>query len=420
MRVMWNTVRTGLVSRNFWKAASLWLVCLLYVLFQGGKTSIMLFAMVNVLMIYWFICSIAGVERVKGQRILTVKGEPIAKIALQAGTQVEVRLRLQLPTFVPLPYLIVREKLQKHNGDSWKYEDSVVPRLGSHSELIYQTPPLERGRYNFKATECRSQDIFGLLEHEGKFQTEGEFYVLPQRVFIPRWQLLGHHSRYSGPETTLLQSCRETTQINGVRDYIYGDRISRIHWNATAKTGEWKSKEFERESIPKTMIVLDAHTIHYTQREQFELAVSTAASLLEYGGREKISMGLCILGRELWGNAPTDSPFDRHQMLQRLIDVNADGTGDYTTQLEERHELFPAGAFVIIVTPLADENLFNMVRWAKGRQLIPYHIHTACPSREIDSPIRSESMHGHGRYGIEGIAISALQELPVQLGGGYH
>ena len=112
--------------------------------------------------------------------------------------------------------------------------------------------PLERGKYVFSETECASEDIFGLIEHRGKFKAKGEFRVLPRTVFIPYWQLYDRKSRLSGPQTALTRSRRETTQINGVRDYVYGDRLSRIHWNATAKTGNWKSKEFEHESVPKT------------------------------------------------------------------------------------------------------------------------------------------------------------------------
>ena len=54
------------------------------------------------------------------------------------------------------------------------------------------------------------------------------------------------------------RASRETTQINGIREFLPGDRLSRIHWGATAKTGQWKSKEFEREALPRTIVLLDA------------------------------------------------------------------------------------------------------------------------------------------------------------------
>ena len=49
-----------------------------------------------------------------------------------------------------MPYMIVREVLQRHNGDSWSFEDSVIPNLRGAGKLVFQTPPLERGRYAFQ------------------------------------------------------------------------------------------------------------------------------------------------------------------------------------------------------------------------------------------------------------------------------
>ena len=113
--------------------------------------------------------------------------------------------------------------LHRHNGESWSFKESLIPNMRGNGELSFQTPPLERGKYVFSETECASEDIFGLIEHRGKFKAKGEFRVLPRTVFIPYWQLYDRKSRLSGPQTALTRSRRETTQINGVRDYVYGD-----------------------------------------------------------------------------------------------------------------------------------------------------------------------------------------------------
>lgn len=211
-------------------------------------------------------------------------------------------------------------------------------------------------------------------------------------------------------------SRRETTQINGVRDYVYGDRISRIHWNATAKTGTWKSKEFEHESLPKTILVLDAHSISYAQPSQFELAVSTAASLLEFGARERISMGLCTLGRAFKGFAPSDGHLERLEMLHHLVDIHADGYGSHTEKLEKGRILQSPGAFFILISPLSDDSLLSILRFAKSHHMKPYHIHIA-------SSVTGASRKGYLKSmlqerGIKGISVSALGDLPAALGGG--
>ncbi|SDE81386.1 Uncharacterized conserved protein, DUF58 family, contains vWF domain [Fontibacillus panacisegetis] len=408
-----GTIVSGLNSINTWKVAILWIICLLYVLFQGGKTSFMLFTMVSILALYWAIGGFSGIRRIKGKRQLGLEGERTG--LLKAGEQIIVKLTLELPAFMPLPYIIVQERLEKHNGESWIFEDSIVPHQHNQSELIFQTPPLERGRYSFAGTVCSAEDIFGLMKHKGVFHTSGEFSILPRTVFIQHWYLHSKNSRVAGPEATLSLSRRETTQINGVRDYVYGDRFSRIHWNATAKTGAWKSKEFEHESLQKTVLVLDTHSISYKSTSQFELAVSTAASLLEYGARQKMNIGLCTLGQKFRGFAPAESYLERQQMLHHLVDITADGYGGYKEKLEANREYFPKGAFFILITPLADEQAMGMLRWAGSRRMLPYHILI-----EDETSIGGKYTHWSSLLkdrNIFGIRVSSLTNLPSALGG---
>jgi hypothetical protein len=110
-----------------------------------------------------------------------------------------------------------------------------------------------------------------------------------------------------------------------------------------------------------------------------------------------------------------DSHFEHKQMLHRLVDIDADGYGDYLGQLEQRKELFSAGTFFIIVTPQTDKHLFEMLRWAKSRQMMPYHIHIGRTTRNKDSRTRPGS--DYSRQGIDGITVSDLRDLPALLGG---
>lgn len=420
MRAVISSFKSGLTSTKFWKVASVWLICLFYLLFQGGKTSFMLFAMVSILAAYLVIGGFSGVKRIKGTRTLSLEGD---RGHLQAGDQVQVKLVLNLPQMIPLPYIVVREMLRRHNGQSWAFEDSVIPLSQGKASLLYQTPPLERGKYVFSSTECISRDIFGLMENKGEFQTDGKFHILPRTIFIPYWQLYSKNSRLAGPEMATSLSRREATQINGVRDYVYGDRISRIHWNATAKTGTWKSKEFEHESLPKTMLVLDAHAMNYKHSEQFELAVSTVTSLLQYGARERISMGLCTLGKNFRSFAPAENYLERQQMIHHMVDIHNDGVGKHRERLEANKQCFPSEAFFILISPMKDDQALSIMNWVKGRQMIPYHIQIGVPNHATETRSRTATFRRSellSERGVKGTYVSSLQDLPAAMGGRRH
>ncbi|MEF3354334.1 DUF58 domain-containing protein [Paenibacillus sp. GYB006] len=401
------------MKSRLWVVLLVWITCLFYVLFQGGKTSIMLFGMVSLLSIYLVLGKFNGTGRTKGERKLT-SGNAHADL-LHAGDQVQVRLDLQIPGILPLPYVVIREVLKRHNGESWSFEESLIPNMRGNGTLVFQTPPLERGKYHFTDTECVSEDIFGLIEHKGKFQAQGSFRVLPRTVFIPYWQLYDRNSKLSGPQTAMMKSRRETTQINGVRDYVYGDRLSRIHWNATAKTGQWKSKEFEHESVPKTMIILDSRALGYKNSEQYELAVSTAASLLEYGSRERMGMGLCTLSEKTTCFQPTDSLNDRYKMMHHLVDLDSSGTGNLLSGVQESIRFFPQGAFFVLISAEHNSEIMETLRFAGSRGMTACHIQIISKS---EPKSESEWISMLRTRGIKGYRVSDLQELPSVLGGG--
>lgn len=391
---------------------------MLYVLFQGGKTSLMLFTMVTILSLYWAIGGFGGIKRVKGKRSLSMEGGRNGQ--LKAGEQLIVKLELAMPEFIPIPYIVVKEKLQRHTGETWMFEDSLIPHHHDQydqREIIFQTPALERGKYSFAGTECLSEDIFGIMKHRSVFHAGGEFRILPRTVFIPYWHLHGRNSRLAGPETAVSISRRETTQINGVRDYVYGDRFSRIHWGATAKTGSWKSKEFEHESLQKTVLILDAHSMSYKTAAQFELAVSTTSSLLEYGSRKRMCMGLCTLGQKFRGFAPAEDYLKRQQMIHHLVDISANGSGSHKDKLDKNRDYFPQGAYFILITPLVNDKVIGIMRWAKARRMIPYHIIIG-DSNQTDSKSSSYWNSVLQDRELQGVVVSSLTDLPSALGGG--
>ncbi|WP_438346926.1 DUF58 domain-containing protein [Paenibacillus sp. FA6] len=411
MKNILSALRKGLRNRRLWAVVAVWGVSLFYLLFQGGKMSSMLFGMSSMLVAYLLIGGYSGVSRVRGSRHLALNDEYFD--LLHAGDQMQVKFVLNIPGFLPYPYIIVREVLKRHNGQSWSFEESVIPSFRGNAELMFQTPSLERGRYSFLDTECVSEDIFGIMEHKGVIHAPAHFRVLPRTVYIPYWQLFDRNSRLAGPQTALSSSRRETTQISGVRDYVYGDRLTRIHWNATAKTGTWKSKEFEHESVPKTMLVLDATAAHYTTNEQFELAISTVASLLEYGKRERIGIGLCTIGNQVKVFVPSENILERQKMQHHLVDMNADGVGKLLPKMESAVRLFPKGSYFVLISPTSGQAVMDLIRWANTHGMSPSHLHILNSEgkkvKEWITLLRTS--------GIQGCAVSSLQELPRAIGG---
>ncbi|PZE22763.1 DUF58 domain-containing protein [Paenibacillus xerothermodurans] len=397
------------MSKQFWAVLGSFLGSLGFLLFQGGKLALMLFVIVFVLSIYLLLGQWSGIKRTQGSRQLH-NTEPGSM--LEAGSTVGVTIKLQIPGIWPMPYIFVKDRLFHRNGKELSFESMIIPDWRRRGEWQYRTPPLRRGAYAFGTTECLTEDIFGLFEHRGTLQLPHRIVVLPQIVPIREWQQFHQMMKGTNHHSTTTRAVRETTQINGVREYMYGDRLSRIHWNATAKTGTWKSKEFERESLPKTFLVLDRQIAAYSDLEQFELAVSVAASLFQYGSTHGLALGLVSTGADDVYLEPRPGQNQHKAVQQHFIQVEVDGEYSLRQVLREKvHNLVP-GSFIAIITPRHGEQIIPIFSWLRQLQLNPCHLWLCAGAADKDRWLRQlQSM------GVSGYAVSSLQELPAVLGG---
>jgi uncharacterized protein (DUF58 family) len=389
-------------------------------LFQGGKLAFMLFFIMVVLSAYLWLGKWSGINQTTGSREMLNLNK---NMSIEAGTSIAVQINLTIPGFWPIPYVMLRDRLVRRNGSELVFETSAIPDWKRRGSVEYITKPLHRGFYHFADVECSTEDIFGLFKHKGSLSLFESFMVKPQTVAIKEWQQFhqsfkGHHYN-----STTTRALRETTQINGVREYIYGDRLSRIHWNATAKTGTWKSKEFERESLPKTVIMVDRNRNNYKSKEEFELAVSVAASLMDYGSQKELAMGLLSVGATAVFMEPLRATSHYRMVNQHLIDIEADGQHPLLHILKDRARNFSQGCFFVVISPQMDDLLLQALHWINHRQMNPCHILIGNPSTS-DNPSSfarlgdvEDWLHNLRARGMLAYAVKELQELPVVLGG---
>lgn len=67
--------------------------------------------------------------------------------------------------------------------------------------------------------------------------------------------------------------------FHAIRDYVAGDAQRHVHWRSTAKTGAMMVRQYEETRRSRIAVVLDLAIADYASDTEFELGVSTAASL---------------------------------------------------------------------------------------------------------------------------------------------
>jgi uncharacterized protein (DUF58 family) len=176
-----------------------------------------------------------------------------------------------------------------------------IAMLGSRgkTELFYQIEFKMRGYYQVGPLVLESGDVFG-MHRRYRVGTAPHFVlVYPKVVPLEGYDLASR--RPIGEVRLTHRLYEDPTRIAGVREYEKGDSLNRIHWRATARTGQLHSKIYEPSTIAGATILLDFHKAGYPEGGEpyrSELAVTAAASLAHAVYQMGQQVGLVSNGRD--------------------------------------------------------------------------------------------------------------------------
>lgn len=137
-------------------------------------------------------------------------------------------------------------------------------------------PGLRRGIVTVgPATTVRSDPI-GLLRREHAFEDVHDVYVHPRTTTLPSTSAGLIRDLEGSPTRRLVDS---DMSFHAIREYAPGDSRRQIHWKSTAKTGRLMVRQYEESRRSRMAVVLGVAEYEYADPDEFELAVSCAASL---------------------------------------------------------------------------------------------------------------------------------------------
>ncbi|MDW4573857.1 DUF58 domain-containing protein [Microbacterium sp. M3] len=149
-------------------------------------------------------------------------------------------------------------------------------RPGHTVEQPLEIPGLRRGIVTVgPATTVRSDPI-GLLRREHSFPDVHDVYVHPRTTALPSTSAGLIRDLEGSPTRRLVDA---DMSFHAIREYAPGDSRRQIHWRSTAKTGRLMVRQYEESRRSRMAVVLAVAEAEYADADEFELAVSCAASL---------------------------------------------------------------------------------------------------------------------------------------------
>lgn len=244
---------------------------------------------------------------------------------LEPGSRLPVQVTLTNVSRIPIPWLYWEDTLEsglKAEGPACGF----APFSGGETrELNYQLEFPSRGLYRIGPVVLEHNDPFGLQRRFQVGADAGFVTVLPRTLSLSLVFPPANRPVHEIPRRRSL--FEDPSRYAGIRDHQPQDSLRRIHWRATARTGQLQSRMYEPAVHSGLMLVLELHphvwqeslppvpdgmSITPTQwqatllHERLELAITAAASLADHvlGGGQGV--GLFCNGADAAERYPED------------------------------------------------------------------------------------------------------------------
>lgn len=311
------------------------------------------FILAATLLFFSFLIALSGLWGIKGRLVQPSRYQ-------QAGNVITNEAVIENTTILPKPFLDLKVKTNIR-----RYTDpSVIINLASRTVFNWYLPITfpHRGIYRIGPLFAESTDPFGLFRLHKKLDIAREVLICPPTLDLPLFTLTSEQNPGS------LRYGHELAQsgslIAGVRDYVLGDSLSRIHWRSTAHRGKLVVKEYDSEFNDKVWLILDLNKNHLfgTGIETTEeYSITIAASILKKCCDAGQPVGLIAQGSSYFYFPPRTGSPNARRILESMALMKADAQIPLSSLLNKAHEQLDQKSTAVVISACIDEDLTEAV-----------------------------------------------------------
>ena len=308
-----HKIADWLENRAVTPAYAGWLLSGMTVFFFGSATNTMsgwLYALSGGSLA---LLGVAAVLPGKSLRSLEVRRRTIEPVS--AGDRITVELEIENRAREPKTLLQVVDILPFVLGEPIVRPIEVIDPNSIYRDTYY-LEARQRGVYRWQEVNLRTAAPLGLFWCRRSRRVKAVAVVYPQVLPLSTCPIIDRIGQEDSPQ--FYNRSRSQTATEGLtrnlRPYRHGDPTRLIHWRTSARYGELRVRELEVAAGGQEIIIaLDS--AQAWQPEEFERAVTVAASLYFYASKR-------LLNVKLW-TAGTGLVSGNRVVLETLAAVNA-------------------------------------------------------------------------------------------------
>ncbi|MHB1525325.1 MAG: DUF58 domain-containing protein [Candidatus Dormibacteria bacterium] len=229
----------------------------------------------------------------------------------------------------------------------------LLIRSGEVAELTIRIRPLRWGAYQLPPLTLAAQDPLSLFQFRG---AAGESLRL--RVY-PAWERLrklvppARTQVYAG--NRIARQHGEGLEFADIRPFVPGDRVRRVNWRVTARSGVPHVNDFHLERNADVILFIDNFTEIVSGRDSVLTLAVRAASALAHGYlHERDRVGVVGFGGLLRWLMPGMGPQHLYRVADALLDTEVVTSYAWRAIDVIPPRVLPPAATVIALTPLLD------------------------------------------------------------------
>ncbi len=280
------------------------------------------------------------------------------------GEQVPVTLRIRNRSWLPVPWLRVSESVPLTlHVPNFVRRVVTLPARGE-TQLTYKLDCRRRGYYPLGPVSFHTGDLFGFAEMQAQESQTDHITVYPRIIPLTR---LGISSQLPfGTVRTHQRLFEDPARVIGLRDYQAGDPLHRIHWKASAHSGDLLVTKLDAAISLETAILLNLNQAEYDAQwvaTVSEWAIVVAASIAHHLTEQRQPVGLFTNGHDpvsREGEAAMIPPRAGRAHLMKVLEVLARielsaEAPPFSTWMQRVMLHLGWGTTVIAITPTGDE-----------------------------------------------------------------
>lgn len=312
------------------------------------------------------------------------------------GESVPLKIEIENRKLLPLSWLRVQDPWPRAVGPE-DYDDLAPTHLPNDGMLTnvfslrwyerarreYNLKFRKRGVYTVGPVRMQSGDLFGMYEDIRDVGPTGTLTVFPELLPLRELDLPAEDP--FGDIRSRRRLFEDPNRPMGVREYRPEDEFRRVHWPATARTGELQVKVYQPTSAQVMVLCLNVSTFarqwEGTNNALLEHMVQATATLANQGIADGYSVGLISNGAlsnsdQPFRIPPSRSPRQLAHLLETLAGVTPLVTAQFERYLMKEAPRVPFGSTLLILTatnsPELAETLLLLKRHGRRITLVSF------------------------------------------------